>query len=172
MTDDEPQLDDDRAGSSVGPVVTIARSEVRTRWLSLVLIGLLAGVVGAVAISGVALARRTTTAYDRLGEETEVDDARGGVLRYPELVDELTELPVVTDSWVGGFGIAKIEGDNTFIGITAGPRVPSPIFDPIVLDGRPVLRTTMMNPLTTIDDLQGLLECLRRFGRQLIDASG
>jgi L-2,4-diaminobutyrate decarboxylase len=38
------------------------------------------------------------------------------------------------------------------------------------IDGRPVLRTTMMNPLTTVDDLRGLLECLRRFGRQLIDA--
>ena len=33
------------------------------------------------------------------------------------------------------------------------------------IDGRPVLRTTMMNPLTTADDLRGLLECLRRFGR-------
>lgn len=38
------------------------------------------------------------------------------------------------------------------------------------IDGRPVLRTTMMNPLTTVDDLRGLLECLRRYGRQLIDA--
>jgi L-2,4-diaminobutyrate decarboxylase len=36
------------------------------------------------------------------------------------------------------------------------------------IDGRPVLRTTMMNPLTTADDLQGLLECLRRFGRSLL----
>jgi L-2,4-diaminobutyrate decarboxylase len=33
------------------------------------------------------------------------------------------------------------------------------------IDGRPVLRATMMNPLTTADDLLGLLECLRRFGR-------
>ena len=33
------------------------------------------------------------------------------------------------------------------------------------IDGRPVLRTTMMNPLTTVSDLRGLLECLRRFGR-------
>lgn len=35
------------------------------------------------------------------------------------------------------------------------------------LDGRPVLRTTMMNPLTTEDDLQGLLDCLRRTAQQL-----
>ena len=136
VTDDEPMPDEDRAGSAAAPVVVIARSEVRTRWLGLVLIGLLAGVVGAVAISGIALARRTTTAYDRLGDATKVDDARGYVLRYPELVDELTALPVVTDRWVGGIGIAKVDGDNTFIGITAGPREPSPIVDPIVLDGR------------------------------------
>jgi L-2,4-diaminobutyrate decarboxylase len=32
------------------------------------------------------------------------------------------------------------------------------------LDGRPVLRTTMMNPLTTVDDLSDLMECLRKFG--------
>jgi L-2,4-diaminobutyrate decarboxylase len=37
------------------------------------------------------------------------------------------------------------------------------------IDGRPVLRTTMMNPLTTADDLRGLLDCLRRYGRQLIE---
>jgi L-2,4-diaminobutyrate decarboxylase len=36
------------------------------------------------------------------------------------------------------------------------------------IDGHPVLRTTMMNPLTTADDLNGLLDCLRRFGRQLL----
>jgi L-2,4-diaminobutyrate decarboxylase len=30
------------------------------------------------------------------------------------------------------------------------------------IDGRPVLRTTMMNPLTTEEDLHGLLDCLRR----------
>ena len=87
-------------------------------------------------IGGVALARRTTTAYERLGDATKVDDARGYVLRHPELVDELTTLPVVTDSWVGGIGVAKVDGDNTFVGITAGPREPSPLIDPIVLDGR------------------------------------
>jgi L-2,4-diaminobutyrate decarboxylase len=36
------------------------------------------------------------------------------------------------------------------------------------LDGRPVLRTTMMNPLTTADDLRGLIDSLRRFGRKLV----
>lgn len=37
------------------------------------------------------------------------------------------------------------------------------------IGGRPVLRTTMMNPLTTSDDLRGLIECLRRMGRRLME---
>jgi L-2,4-diaminobutyrate decarboxylase len=36
------------------------------------------------------------------------------------------------------------------------------------LDGRNVLRTTIMNPLTTTDDLRGLLECLRSHGQRLL----
>jgi L-2,4-diaminobutyrate decarboxylase len=35
------------------------------------------------------------------------------------------------------------------------------------LDGRTVLRTTMMNPLTTEDDLRGLLDSLRRHAKTL-----
>ena len=37
------------------------------------------------------------------------------------------------------------------------------------LNGRAVLRTTMMNPLTTVDDLRGLLDCLRRVARKMLD---
>jgi L-2,4-diaminobutyrate decarboxylase len=40
------------------------------------------------------------------------------------------------------------------------------------IDGVPALRTTIMNPLTTADDLAALLECLRRHGRRLIAATG
>jgi len=35
------------------------------------------------------------------------------------------------------------------------------------IDGRAALRTTMMNPLTTKEDLSGLLDCLRRFAQRL-----
>jgi L-2,4-diaminobutyrate decarboxylase len=38
------------------------------------------------------------------------------------------------------------------------------------IDGRPVLRTTMMNPLTTEDDLSGLLECIRRTARAYFES--
>ncbi len=36
------------------------------------------------------------------------------------------------------------------------------------IDGRPVLRTTIMNPLTTPDDLRQLMDCLRRQGSELL----
>jgi L-2,4-diaminobutyrate decarboxylase len=35
------------------------------------------------------------------------------------------------------------------------------------MDGRCVLRTTLINPLTTTDDLRALLDCLREIGRTL-----
>jgi hypothetical protein len=136
VTDGHLTPDEERAGPAATPVVAVARSEVRSRWLGLVLIGLLAGVVGAVAISGIALARRTTTAYDRLGEVTKVDDARGTVTSHVDLLDDIATLPMVTDSWIGGIAIAQVEGENTFLGIVAGPSDPSDLIDPIPLEGR------------------------------------
>ena len=118
------------------PVAALARSEIRRRWRALVLIGLLAGLVGATAVSALALARRTTTAYDRLGEVTQVDDARGTVNRHLDLLEPIVELPQVTDRWTGGVGVAKVDGDNAFLGIVAGPAEPSHIVQPLVLEGR------------------------------------
>jgi L-2,4-diaminobutyrate decarboxylase len=40
------------------------------------------------------------------------------------------------------------------------------------LNGRPVLRTTIMNPLTTADDLHGLMDCLQRVGSELLREAG
>jgi len=42
---------------------------------------------------------------------------------------------------------------------------------PIQLDGRNYLRTTIINPLTTMEHLRGLLDCLRRHGGQLLSHS-
>ena len=36
------------------------------------------------------------------------------------------------------------------------------------IDGRPVLRTTIMNPLTTVEDMRNLIGCLRRQGSELL----
>jgi putative ABC transport system permease protein len=117
-------------------IAAVVRSDLRRRWRTLLLVGLLAGIVAATAISATALARRTTTAYDRLGERTGIDDARGTVLRHPDLVDEIVALPQVTDSWTGGVGVAKVEGQQTFLAVTAGPETPSSLLHHVVLDGR------------------------------------
>ncbi len=118
-------------------VTALARAELRRRWWALVLLGLLAGAVGAAATSAVALARRTTTAYDRLEVATGADDARGMVLAHPDLVDQILDLPQVAEGWEGGIGIAKLDDEFNFLGVTAGPAEPSSLLRPIVLDGRP-----------------------------------
>ena len=122
--------------SAVAPVLAIAQSEVRARWRALVLIGLLAGAVGALAIGGVSLARRTTTAYDRLGDATNVDDAQGSITGHGDLVDDVVELPMVAESWTGQIGVAQLEGEFVFLGITAGPEEPTDVLAPVVLEGR------------------------------------
>ena len=134
MTD--PGVLTDGGHPAVVPVFAIARSELRSRWRALALIGLLAGLVGALAISGVSLARRTTTAYDRLGEATNVDDAQGSITGHGDLLDDIVGLPTVSDSWTGQISVAQIEGEFVFLGITAGPMEPSTILTPIVLEGR------------------------------------
>ncbi|MGH9084853.1 MAG: ABC transporter permease [Acidimicrobiales bacterium] len=118
-------------------ILATTRAEVRHRWRTLVLIGLLAGFVGATAVGALGVARRTTTAYDRLGEATGVDDARGSVLVHDDLVGEITTLPQVTERWTGRTGVAQLEGTFSFLGITAGPDEPSSLFHPVLIEGRP-----------------------------------
>lgn len=118
------------------PRVAIARAELRRAWRAMVLIGLLAGLVGGTTVGALAVARRTTTAHDRLAEQTGADDARGTVVMHDDLVDEIVGLPEVTASWVGRGGIGQVEGTFQFLGITAGPVEPSPLMRGVVLDGR------------------------------------
>ena len=117
-------------------VFATTRAELRRRWRTLLLIGLLAGLVGATTVGSLAMARRTTTAYDRLGRATGIDDARGSVLVHDDLVEEITTLPEVTERWTGRRGVAQLDGSFTFLGITAGPEDPSPLLRPVVLEGR------------------------------------
>jgi hypothetical protein len=118
------------------PVLAVARAELRRQWRSLLLLGLLAGLIGATTVSALALSRRTTTAYDRLGARTGVDDARGSVHGHDDLVNEILALPEVADGWAGRIGVAQLEGTFSFLGLTAGPREPSPLMHPVVLAGR------------------------------------
>ena len=57
-------------------VLLVARAELRRRWVSLLLIGLIAGITGGTAASAAGLARRTSTADERLTVATNADDVR------------------------------------------------------------------------------------------------
>lgn len=116
--------------------LAIARAELRQGWRGLLLVALLAGVVGATVIGALSLARRTTTAYDRLGAVTAVDDARGTITSHVDLLDDIVALPQVTASWTGRIGVAQILGQNAFLGVVSGPERPSPLLHPLVLEGR------------------------------------
>ena len=83
----------------MGGVGLLVRAELRRRWLALVLIGLLAGAVGAAVVTSVAGARRSETAYDRLAELTGQPDATLISLVGPNLVEESLASPEVEAAW-------------------------------------------------------------------------
>ncbi len=86
-----------------------ARTELRRRWLALLVLGVLAGVTAGLATATVAGARRTATSWDRLRAETHASDAvvfasQAGIFEDDELqYDQLADLPYVEG--VGAFGI-------------------------------------------------------------------
>ena len=86
-----------------------ARTELRRRWLALLVLGVLAGVSAGLATATVAGARRTATAWDRLRAETHTSDAvvfasQAGIFEDDELqYDQLADLPYVEG--VGAFGL-------------------------------------------------------------------
>jgi putative ABC transport system permease protein len=114
----------------------IARNELRRGWKSLVVVGVLAGLVGAMAISTISLARRTATAYTRLSAATSLEDARGRSFGDASLVDRVVELPEVVERWTGSVAVGQLEGSMQFIGLIAGPDEPSTLLQPVVVTGR------------------------------------
>src|SRR5437016_4451133 len=92
-----------RTDQRTGPPVAVglwARREVRARWRSLVVLGVLAGLAAGVALAAVAGARRTSNAYARFRHATNAPDAilfgtqvgrldvdYSPVIRLPEVVD-------------------------------------------------------------------------------------
>ena len=86
-----------------------ARADLRRRWRSLVVLGLLAGLSASLAIGALSGARRADTAFDRLRERTDGADAvvfPSQVALYTGDWSELRTLPYVTAiaSWNLVFG--------------------------------------------------------------------
>jgi ABC-type lipoprotein release transport system permease subunit len=113
----------------VGAVWYRARSELRRRWLATAVLALLVAVAGAAVLAAAAGARRTSSAYPRLVEETAASDVLVNPNDGNTDFDAVEALPQVEDA---------VRGDGLFV----VPRTPDgePDFSvdylPLASDGR------------------------------------
>ena len=125
-------------GTPWGAVRVVARAELRHRWRSMVVVGVLAGLVAAVVGASAAVARRTSTAYDRLAAATHLDDARMLIFSDSMSPDRVTSLPGVLDSWSSSQVIGKLDvpGPVMFLSVSTGDPRPKDLFSPVLVSGR------------------------------------
>lgn len=121
-----------------GPAIrAVARHEWSRRWPTLLVLGLVAGVLGGLVISTVALARRTASAPDRLFAAVAPGDAEVQIFGDPSLAATAAGLPGVAGAWPARLAVARVQGPAViYMGVAAGPRPPVGMFDPVVLTGR------------------------------------
>ena len=118
-------------------VRTVARTELRRRWVSMLVLGVLAGLVGSVVAGASGVARRTATAYDRLVAATHLDDARVLVFSDDIDVDRIARFPGVVESWQSQQVIGQLLGPQVaYVSVSSGPPRPDTIFSPVILAGR------------------------------------
>lgn len=118
-----------------------AGRDLRQRWLSLALLGVIAGLSAALAMSSIAGARRADTAFDRLSTQTRAADAivfssqvEGGI--YTKEWAELARLPYVkaVAPWNLVFGAAGDE--DVLLFMPSDGRWFNTVDQPVVLEGR------------------------------------
>ncbi|MET0324081.1 MAG: ABC transporter permease [Ilumatobacteraceae bacterium] len=123
--------------TSWGAVGAVARHEVRRRGAALVLLGLAAGILGAVVLGALTTARRTATAYERLEQASAIDDVRAQVFGDPAFAVDVAGLPGVTSSWTAAMAVGRVEGPGTvYSALLTGPPPPAGLFTPVVVAGR------------------------------------
>ena len=123
--------------TSWGAVAAVARHEVRRRGVALLLLGLAAGVLGAIVIGALATARRTATAYERLEDASNIDDVRALVFGDPALADDVGRLPGVTAAWTTTMAVGRVDGPGlVYSALLTGPPPPDGLFTPVVISGR------------------------------------
>jgi putative ABC transport system permease protein len=119
-----------------GAIFSVARRDLRRHWRTLVVLGILAGLVGGAVVGALAVARRTATAYDRLARASGLEDVRVRVLD-PADVPSVRRLPEVQTAWTSQLAVGRLEGEEvTFAGVLSGPPRPEGLFDPVVVRGR------------------------------------
>ncbi|HKY13721.1 MAG TPA: FtsX-like permease family protein [Microthrixaceae bacterium] len=115
----------------------LARATLRRRWRSLIAAGLLAGFVGGGLLVAVTVARRTSTAFDRLVEATRLEDVRVFSFFGRADAEAVTELPQVEESWIGTAIVSRLRGDQLqYVSMLAGPERPADLYRPRLLEGR------------------------------------
>lgn len=124
-------------GDAVG---LVARSEVRSRWRALLGLAALVALVGAVALSAFAGARRTASALDRFVDTTQARDARVVVpAEYPvEDLDAALEDEdwVTASSSVDRLVFGSGPGTALTVATSPDPGFTSTVDRPVVLEGR------------------------------------
>jgi putative ABC transport system permease protein len=125
----------DRASGAA--VAAIARSELRRRWRALAVLGLIAGLAGGVVFGSLAVARRTSTAFDRLLAETAPGDAVVGGFGTPELGEAIPALPAVESSVTASVYVFGVDVDEVvYVALTAYSDPALPPLSPVVVEGR------------------------------------
>jgi hypothetical protein len=127
--------------AEVTAAVAWARADVRSRWRSLLALGLLVGVVAGLALAAVAGARRTDSSFQRLRERTNAADA----IAFPSQVgvfeadwDALRRRPEVSQvaRWKLSFGrVAGVEGEAILFAPVDRQWL-GEVDRPVVVDGR------------------------------------
>ncbi len=126
-----------RGEVSRAAVLAVSRHEWRRRWASLVLIGLVTGVLGGLLVAGAGLAHRTATAVDRLTAEVAPGDATIQVFSDPALAADLADLPGVRRAWPSQLAVAQVDGPAVvYVGVMSGPDRPDDLLQPVVQAGR------------------------------------
>jgi putative ABC transport system permease protein len=126
------------SGGALGAIRLVARAELRTRWLGLVALGLLFGLVGGVVLGAVAVADRTTTAYERLADATGLADAQAMLPAARSTVfDAVPRMPGVTDSWTPLTWVAQVNTPAVrFVSLSGGLDHPEDLARPVIVEGR------------------------------------
>jgi hypothetical protein len=122
-------------------VWTVARAELRRNLSALLMLGLIVAATGAAVGGTLAVARRTSTAYERLERTTNADDARtvvvGDSTTTPaEVASRAVALPQVVASRFAPMAIGRLVGPQVAYVSVAAPGEPGGVLTPVLLEGR------------------------------------
>ncbi|MEO7427817.1 MAG: ABC transporter permease [Acidimicrobiales bacterium] len=126
----------------MGARLLVARAELRRSAVTLVVLGMVAAAVGATVTGVATVARRSATAYERLEQASNVDDARGPVVAVGEqrtaaLVADLNAIDGVAAARVAPLFISRFrEGPVVFPSFAVLEDDPTLPFQPVVVAGR------------------------------------